>query len=74
MDPLLNYIHRIYNINRKTGVFTIDVAKVAADLNTQVFIPDHRIILEAIHKVIEVPHTVVVNGTYTRIDVELIGK
>jgi hypothetical protein len=72
MDPLAAYIQTIYRSNRSR--FIVDIAKTAADLNTQVFIPDHRMIVRAIETVVKVPHTTTVNSQRTHIEVSVIGK
>jgi hypothetical protein len=74
MDPLAEYIQTIYNKNRGARRFVIDVAKVAEELNTKVFIPDHRLIVRAIDTVIREPHICNLNAARTHIEVDINGK
>jgi hypothetical protein len=74
MDPLAEYIQAIYNANRDSRRFVIDVAKVIEELNTKVFIPDHRLIVRAIDAIIREPHTCTINAVHTHIEVDIIGK
>jgi hypothetical protein len=74
MDPLAEYIQAIYNANRDSHRFVIDVAKVVEELNTKVFIPDHRLIVRVIDSVIREPHICSLNTARTHIEVDIIGK
>ena len=74
MDPLAAYIQGIYNSNRGRSAFIIDISKAVSDLNTQVFIPDHRMLVHAINIIVKEPHTITVNSARTHIEVAFIGK
>jgi hypothetical protein len=74
MDPLIEYIQAIYNANRGAGSFIINIEKTVNDLNTKIFIPDHRMIVSAIDTVIREPHTCTINALRTHIEVGIIGK
>lgn len=74
MDPLVEYIQAIYNANRRSRRFIVDIAKTIEDLNTKVFITDHRPIMHVIDAVVQESHTTTVNAARTHIEVSIIGK
>ena len=74
MDPLVAYIQAIYNANRRSGRFIVDIAKTIEELNTKVFITDHRPITHAIDTIVRESHTTTVNAARTHIEVVIIGK
>jgi hypothetical protein len=74
MDFVVEYVQAIYNANRRSGSFVIDIAKTVEALNTKVFITDHRMIVQAINMVVKESHTSTINTARTHIDVAIIGK
>lgn len=74
MDPLVEYMRRLCIENQNKQTFTIDVAKVSADLSTTCIVLGHGHIIRSLSSIVKGPHITTVSKDGSQITVEIIRK